>query len=512
MAMRYRKYLTFFAVLPLYLAIGGYRFGTGDHVSQLPTVLHFFNPHLYQTDFRLQMIFPWYVKSGLFISLAWLSRILHIPLEYVFFAVFCLVLWFFLVEVDELLALLGVERQVRTLAILLMLPFSYLFPSISHFHLVTLRLVPYFFVLPFCLKAMCLFIRRRLVAASLLTAFVFYVHQQIGLILFGILFFVLALELFMRKVEFQETLFFLLPFLALFGVHFVAMQMLGSYRGYPWFDHRWGVELLEMVRFRVPHHLLLSYSGWVEYLCFGVSLALALFLSLRLRPDNRAAQVLSKVAVAVLLLCAAGAFFTEVYPLPIAFGLYLFRSDVILRVIGFLAAMVALEALVDSRFVKKANMWLFILGVTVAASVLFLKDNIRIFIPETELVRVSRCIKEKTPQSAFILASPAIKGLRFYSERSVFVSWKSHGLFFPPDIAREWFHRMMLLCSMEEEIPCEGTPCKKLCGKNYDNMKNARLLSIANQYGTDYLLVGTDRDLPFEKVCTSDHFILYRLK
>ncbi len=512
MAKDLRKYLTFCTLIPLFIMIGGYRFGTGDHVSQLPTVLHFFNPQLYQTDFKLQMIMPWYVKSGLFIFLAWLSRLVHIPLEYVFFGVYCFVLCFFLLEVDELLSLLGVKNQGRRLALLLLLPFSYLYPSISHFHIVTLRLVPYFFVLPFCLKAISLLIREHLIQASLITALVFYVHQQIGLILFGLLFFVIFVDLLRHKRGIQSLLSLTSPFLVLFGIHFLAMQWFGSFRGYPWFDHHWGQELLEMVRFRVPHHLLISYSGWMELAGFFLAVVLAFLLGARFKPDNKAACVMSVMAVAVVLMCVIGAIFTEAYPLPIAFSLYLFRSDVILRIIGFLSAVVLLERIAGSSYLAKLYKPLFLAGIVCAVAVFIFKGNIQIFTPKTEIVKISSCIKEKTPLKAFLLASPAIKGLRLYSERSVFVSWKSHGLFFPPDVAREWFHRMRLLCSMEREIPCEGTPCKKLCGKSYQKLSDERLLSIASEYGTDYLLVGTDRMFDLERVCTSDHYVLYRLK
>ncbi len=512
MATRFRKYLRILPFTILFVVVGGYRFGTGDHVSQLPTVLHFFNPDLYSADFGLQLIFPWYVKSGLFIALAYLSRLLHLPLEYLFFVVYLAVLFYYLLVFDELLSMLKVREEVRNLALLLLLPFSYLFVTISHFHLVTLRLVPYFFVLPLCIKAIILFLRNKFLPASVFCALAFYVHQQLGLIIFGTIFFAALIERIWGRLDARSLFQTILPFLALFLVHFMFMQFMGSYRGYPWFDPAWGRELLEMVKFRVPHHLLLSYSGWLEMSLF---LVVALFSAVGIRflaPEKALGQRLGNMSAGLLTACFAGFIFTEIYPLPVVLNLYLFRSDVILRVIAFSAFILLLDRCVSKGRLYRPVVALFFLTALVGGTLCIYKKNIRIFIPENEVVAISRCIRNKTPISAFLLASPAIKGLRLYSERSVFVSWKSHGLFFPPDIARQWFHRMMLLCGMRGHVSCQGSPCRKICGRNYASLSTRELLHIATDYNIDYLLVGPGRELGLEKVCTSKNYVLYRLK
>ncbi len=512
--MKIKTFLKYFVLTTLFLMIGGYRYGTGDHVSQLPTVIHFFNPLLYSTDFAHQMIFPWYVKSGLFICLAWFSRLTSIPLEYIFFAVYCLVLYLYIAWTDELLSLLGTRKSVRNLALLLLLPYSYLFSSISHFHLVTLRLVPYFFVLPFCIKAINIFLSDRYLAASIITGMVFYIHQQLGLILFGTLAFPLFLEVVRSHASLKDLSRLFIPFLFLFSVHFACMQLFGNYKNYPWLDPDWGGQLLQMVRFRVPHHLLLSYSGIVEKTSFFLILVITILaVSISLKTyDEKTARRISYMTAGLVLACIAGFIFTELIPLPIAFSLYLFRSDVLLRVIGFASCALLLDRMVGSGINPLVIRMLFIITAFAGLSVCILKDNIRIFIPKNELVSVSKCIKENTPISAFIMASPYHKGLRLYSERSVFVSWKSHGLFFPPNVAKEWFHRMRLLCKMERNIVCQGTPCRKICQENFESLSNERLLDIADSYGIDYLLVNKTRTLPYKKVCEGNQLILYRLK
>ncbi len=496
----------------LFLVVGGYRFGTGDHVSQLPTVLHYFDPRLYATDFRLQLIFPWYVKSGLFIALAWLSRLVHMPLEYLFFGFYCMALFFYIASVDELMGLLDIRQEVRNIALLLLLPYSYLFVTISHFHLVTLRLVPYFFVFPLCIKVVNLFIRQRYLLASLLTALVFYIHQQLGLITFGMLFFAILVDKVSKRAAMHDLTATVLPFLSFFLVHAFFMQLRGSYRGYPWFDPVWGRQLLEMVRFRVPHHLLLSYSGWFEKCVFLLVAFLAVAGIRHLRKRKRASQALSNMSVGLLIACAAGVVFTEIFPLPVAFDLYLFRSDVILRVIAFVAFSAAMDRILPVGWVSRPSLVLFTVTAIIGTLVCIYHSNIRIFIPRTEIVSMSECIKKKTPVSAFLLASPAIKGLRLYSERSVFVSWKSHGLFFPPYVAREWFHRMKLLCQMDRGVSCQGSPCKGICGRNFRSIPEPRLLKIARDYNVGYLLVGNSRNLDYEKVCATENYVLYKLR
>ena len=514
MAMNSSRFLRYLAFMMLFLVVGGYRFGTGDHVSQLPTVIHFFNPNLYSTDFAHQMMFPWYVKSGLFISLAWLSKLTRIPLEYVFFVAYCVVLYCYIAWMDEFFEILDIRKKTRDLALLLLLPYSYLFVSISHFHLVTLRLVPYFFVLPLCIKAINFFLSNRSLYASLTASAVFYLHQQLGLILFGALFFSLFLEV-LRNRDCLKALFHLsIPFLFFFFVHFSFMQLFGRYNGYPWFDTDWGNQLLQMVKFRVPHHLLLSYSGILERVSF-IFIVAVIFLAMTMRLkiyDDRTARRLIYMTVGLVLCCIAGFVFTELVPLPIAFNLYLFRSDVLLRIIAFASFVLFLNKMLGHIDCLKIVRIIFIVTAIGGLTVCILKDNIRIFIPKNELVSVSKCIKKNTPISAFIMASPSLKGLRLYSERSVFVSWKSHGLFFPPDIAKEWFYRMKLLCNMEKTIPCQGTPCRKVCQKNFEALSDERLLNIADRYRVDYLLVGKNRLLPYEKMCQNNRFVLYRLR
>ncbi len=496
----------------LYLVVGGYRFGTGDHVSQLPTVLHFFDPNLYQTDFPMQMIFPWYVKSGLFIALSWISHLLNMPMEYLFFLTYLIVLFLYLAWMDELMAIVGINKEFRELGLLLLLPYSYLYQSVSHFHLVTLRLVPYFFVLPFCIKTTTLFIEKRYFLASLFCALIFLIHQQIGLIIFGTVIFSQLVQALEGQVEKKAILFLALPFLMLFVVHFFVMQLFGQYRGYPWFDLKWGKELLEMVRFRVPHHLLLSYSGFVEWAFFGLAAFFATFVLLKVEGDRRVLKPLTYMAVAILMASLAGFIFTEIVPLPLAFALYLFRSDVLLRIIGFVSFMLFLNVFLPHKRIGNVVLLLFLITAASGAVATCLNKNIRVFTPRTELTQMSSCIKAKTPLSAFILASPSLKGLRLYSERSVFVSWKSHGLFFPPEIARKWFRRMKLLCNMEEKIPCKGTECKRLCGQNYNALSTKRLLLIAKEYGTDYLLCSKDRELDFDRICETRNLVFYKLK
>jgi len=513
-AMNFSRFLKYLAFMMLFVVVGGYRFGTGDHVSQLPTVIHFFNPHLYITDFAHQMIFPWYVKSGLFISLAWFSKLTHIRLEYVFFVVYCAVLYGYIAWMDEFFEILGIRKKTRDLALLLLLPYSHLFVSISHFHLVTLRLVPYFFVLPLCIKAMNFFLSDRYLYASLTASSVFYLHQQLGLILFGALFFPLFLEV-LRSRDCLKALFRLsIPFSFFFFIHFSFMQLFGSYSGYPWFDTDWGNQLFQMVKFRVPHHLLLSHSGMLERTSFVLVLAVifsALTMFLKVQ-NERMARRLIYMAIGLVLCCIAGFIFTKLVPLPIAFNLYLFRSDVLLRIMGFASFALVLDRMFRNINLLRTIRVIFIVTAIGGLTVCILKDNIRIFVPRNELVSISKCIKRNTPVSAFIMASPSLKGLRLYSERSVFVSWKSHGLFFPPDVAREWFYRMKLLCGMEKNIPCQGTPCRKVCQKNFETLSDERLLNIATRYNVNYLLVSRNRFFPFERVCQNNRFVLYRLR
>ncbi len=496
----------------LYLVIGGYRFGTGDHVSQLPTVLHFFDPSLYQTDFPMQMIFPWYVKSGLFIAISWTSHLLNVPMEYLFFITYLVVLFLYLAWIDELMALAGIDYEFRELGLLLLLPYSYLYQSISHFHLVTPRLVPYFFVLPFCIKTTTLFIEKKYLLVSLFCAFIFLIHQQLGLIVFGMVFFSQIVQAFEGQIEKKAILFLALPFLSLFFIHFFVMQLFGQYRSYPWLDLKWGKDLLEMVRFRVPHHLLLSYSGFIELVFFGLAAFFATFVLLKVKSDRRVSKPLTYMAVAILMASFAGFIFTQIVPIPLAFALYLFRSDVILRIIGFVSFVLFLNIFLPRKRIGDMVLLLFLVTAVFGTIATGLTGNIRVFTPKTELTQISSCIKAKTPVSAFILASPSLKGLRLYSERSVFVSWKSHGLFFPPQIAKEWFKRMKLLCNIEEKIPCEGLPCRRLCEQNYNALPTQRLLFIAKKYGTDYLLSSKDRELDFDRICETKNLTFYKLK
>ncbi|RUM91720.1 MAG: hypothetical protein DSZ23_01405 [Thermodesulfatator sp.] len=77
-----------------------------------------------------------------------LSGLLHLPVEYVYFAVYMLTIYAFLTASYLILFQLGVKRQSIEAALILLVPFSILYPSVSHFHIIVKRLVPYLFVTP----------------------------------------------------------------------------------------------------------------------------------------------------------------------------------------------------------------------------------------------------------------------------------------------------------------------------------------------------------------------------
>jgi len=118
--------LIFLASL-LSLSLSGYRFGTGDHLSQFPSVLYFFDHSLYQKDFPYQMIFPPYLKVGLHIVLFSSANLTKLPVEFYYFAVFVLILFLFFLANLYLLKWAGVKGSILEGAIYLLAPFSVFF-------------------------------------------------------------------------------------------------------------------------------------------------------------------------------------------------------------------------------------------------------------------------------------------------------------------------------------------------------------------------------------------------
>ena len=499
------------------LSLTGYRFGTGDHVTQFPSVLHFFNPQLYQKDLPLQMIFPPYLKVGLHVVLFSLARFLHLPVEYVYLFVHLGVFVAFFWVSQRLLGLLRVSPRGVFWGLVGLVLWAVYAPSVSHFQILVSHLVPYQFVLPLALGAFYLFLRERLWSASLLLGLSFLVHQQIGLLFFVSLLAGLVLEALFFDLRYLKGLVPLsLPFSLVFSSYFVFLQTRGSHQGYPWFDATWGEELLRMVKFRVPHHLLLSYAKPWE-IGFVLLLALLVLLVLKkeaLRAENRPLRRICFVCLALLGLLGVGSFFSEVYPLPVALGLYPLRSDVLLRVLSFFL----LVYLLDRKFPRPRFLpWppsprLWMLWGVLLVLFFFLGPHVRPFLPPKQVVRLCKCVQEKTPQRALILAPPALKGVRLYCERSVWVSWKAHGLFFSPSVAREWFRRVLLLCQLDEDSACEGRACLALCRKNFSALSEKFLWGLSKGQDIDYLLLEKGKIKGSRPLCETEDLALYEVR
>jgi len=497
----------------IFISLAGYRFGTGDQLEQLPSVLYFFDPSLYQKDFELQMIYPWYLKSGFFISHFLVSKYLHIRPEFIFFISYYFVIFNIFYSLYLILKYLNINKEICFFSLILLMPFAHFYISVSHFKIVVIRLVPYLFAIPLCLYCIYFFLKGHLFLSSILLSFVIFIHPQIWIILsFSLLlsfvYFYIKDSIYIK--DFKKKFFtFSLPLFISFLFFNCLLQIKGKHRGYPWFSPDWGQELLKMVKFRVPHHLLLSYSKLFPEISLFLIATITPLIFFYTQSDLRLKK-LNFLVFPFCFLIILGYFFTEKYPLPLAFNLYLFRSDVFIRLIFFINFIFLLQRLeiFNTVNIKKFNV--FLLSILLMASfVMLFEGNIKIFAPSNDLVSVSKCIKNSTPKDTLVMIPPDIKGVRFYSERSVLANWKTHGLFLSPKIAKEWFHRMLDLCKLEESFSCLGKECKQICKKNYDNFSPEELTFLANKYDVDLILTRKDYPIFGKPICSNNSFFVY---
>lgn len=509
-------YFKIFLVSLLLIAIRGYRFGCGDHVTQFPTIVHLLNSQIYKTDLINQVLYPPYLKVGLHAVLFYIAGSLNISTEYLYFFVYFIVIYAFILANFLIFIQLNIKKQSIEIALLLLILFALYYPSISHFKIIVKYLVPYLFVVPICLSSIYFFLKRNFLVASLIISFALLVHQQIALILFGgMSFSVISYKIFFsddEKTGCSEMFAWFAPFFIIFFAYFFFILYLGSHHGYPWFDPIYGRELLKMTKFRVPHHLLLSYAKVKHIVGFLLAIILTCYLSFFYLRKNKSVLRLSLVSVGLSFLVVAGLIFTEIYPLPVAFNLYLFRGDIYIRLIFFYILMVFLNEKFDFTLNVKTMAAIYMCSVIASLVLIFTFGKLRIHTPDNEVVRISRCIQEKTSSDAFILTPPDVQGVRLYSRRSILASWKAHGLFLRPGIAREWFNRMQLLCGLDSKFSCLGKGCKKVCAKNFDNFSPDYLLNIARNYDMDYLLVRKKKSFLLPSVCETKNFVLYRAK
>ncbi len=495
------------------MAKRGYRFGVGDHVTQLPSALHFFNPHLYMRDFKYQMISPWYIKSSFHILLYWISRKFGIPVEEVYFVVYCAVVLLYIFAVYRLSLLVsGNDKVAAIISVILLTPLSAFFPSISHFKVMGNRLVPYNFVLPIIVLSVYFFLKDRFAISSVMSAAVFVFHEQLGIILFVSLSFCFLYLFATHKISGNVLLIkWFVPFLLLV-TPLCLFILFAGHKGYPWLSLSWGKELLEMVRFRVPHHLLLSYSSSKFIFCFLITLFFSIIYPL-IRRDTYSLRI-ALVSVCLMFICIIGAIFTELLPIPLAFNLYAFRGDVIMRIFAVVFFSVLLSEVLG--FLPVTLRSVGFLGLLLIVIILTLFEGgskgINIHTPRKEFYIISECIRKNTPVSSLLMTPPYISGIRFYSERSILASYKMDGLFLSRDVAEEWFRRVKMLCGIVDKNPeCLHWQCLRLCRKGYDGLSKNRLLEIANRYKADFLLLRKDRKFDFPVVCTSKHYVLYAI-
>lgn len=113
-------------------------------------------------------------------------------------------------------------------------------------------------------------------------------------------------------------------------------------------------------------------------------------------------------------------------------------------------------------------------------------------------------MRQNTPKDARFLTAPGIETLRYHSQRSIVVDWKSNPIV--PGEVLEWIRRLEDVCGR----PIRGAG--DLGG--YDSMDRARLERLKAKYQLDFVVVnrGRERALGYPTVWANGRFVVLDLR
>jgi hypothetical protein len=474
---RYFLVIAAFAAFYVFF-LSGYLFYCEDQVSQIPTILRFFDKQLYQKDYAMQFINPFAVKMIPHLLLFLASKITMIPVHLIYFTAYCAIVYATLYLTFKISYILSASYHTSLLACLLVMFYSNSYLLISSiFKTLPSLVVPYFIAVPAHLVCFYLVLRGRYLISVFLCGLLFYIHGQISL--FTILPILIVNTFFKRRPALSLKY-------AFFYIALISPALLGLSKFISGNKIPGKYSISELIAFRMPY---LFPDGRKLMIFIGVILCIVL-MQLFYRGKKEIKGELRYWNYSLIFVYLAGALFACYIPVNFIMLLYCPRVDVFLRIFFFILASMAIRDILG----KPLNFLRFsVVFLAAFLGILFFLTTYRfsfpkITMPGNEFVDISRYVKSHTPKQSLFITPPFIEGFRLYSERSAVVDFKTHPIGRGAGLQDEWMDRLLNVCNVKMFRPPRGWAEILKCKRGYDSLTREDFLYLCDKYKADYFI------------------------
>jgi glycerophosphoryl diester phosphodiesterase len=482
---RYHKIILLILTIAFACLFQGYRFYTGDHTSQLPTVLHFYDNELYSKDYQMQLLNPWPVKVLPYLLVFVISKILYVPLPIVYFVSYLGLVYCFLLIVYKIAIELSPQPISGFMACSLILVFSQ--NSImrsSSFNLidplVTARLVST------VLHVLCLFLvlRQKYYKSVIVAGFMYYFHGQNSI--YSILPIIsLAVLMNNRRKDFFKYLSLYLLVICLPLASLIIYFDGGSHSIKKY-------SLQEVTLMRAPHHIFPDTQLLLTMLFIIISLTLIFII----RQDKQW-RIVSFWVFPLVCLYFLGVMNARIFYSDILTRMFCLRVDVFIRIIYFVLIAIIIDKTSRELFRKEFSTKILLNCLLLIAQIIFLTKIylvsplmltlLKIAPPSNAFIEVADFVRRNTPKDTLVIAPPHLSGFRLYSQRSVVFDYKTNALGRGSKLQDEWMQRLLDICNVGK-IEKFGWDFTKECEDGFRNLSPANVIALCRKYGADYFV------------------------
>ncbi len=271
-------------------------------------------------------------------------------------------------------------------------------------------------------------------------------------------------------------------------------------------------DYFEMMEWRLGHHFFPSYFPETSWITLTPLILIGTVIWYKIDKRVFAFFVIS---IAGMILYTI---FIELLEIPEFLSLQWFKTTVWLKPLGLLALIYAFSKLFHGGLVQRyplrwiVPLFLVFALVPLLKSTALWRTNVPYHLPwksyYTDEMQLGVELQRHLPTDAVLLTPPQITGLRFFSERSIYVDYKSniHSRKYMAEASR----RRQKLYGMHLTWRREGRDMVQAGQKFYENLGKTEFEAFKKE-GATHVVAKQGREMDLEIAIQTDSFIVYSL-
>ena len=496
------------SVLIIVYAFRGYEYASGDVVDVMAYAKHIINPDLYRYDFYVSHISA-VIPNERFVFSHFLS-LFGDALRFMPFVVHLVLTIFFLYGIYLFSSFYIKSDFLKWFLVLVLLGPLYKF-NLGGNELFYNMLIPSYAAKVLGLWALIFYKKRLLLWTFLLLLFATFLHQTAGTQLFLI---VLASEflLWLFKGKQKYTGGDIAGFLiyGLIGVSYMFLVAKAVE------DAGISTKLyFDIIKFRAAHHFFPQFFPVKSYIVELTLYLSGIFIMIKYRYYDLLR--ISIVIIAGLMLYLAG---VEIFRIKMILNSQWFKTTIWLELFSLIAVFSYLERKILKEYVKRIELpglitivfLSLVTGGMMLAGMEYFKQKHHEFFYGMNLTYEEKAgldIKDKIPESAIIIYPVEFTGFKIYSEKNVYVDFKS--TVHRESALVEWYKRIGEVYGIGIEDRKPGKDLFELARENYKHISISKLNGLYKK-GVRYMVQYPDVQIDLPLIYDNSYFKVYKLK